>query len=263
MNNDFSLKWSYVVLITLTVLLSALSFQYQDEWIGGFLSNTAAGIVGSLIIIFSVEKIIDGNSKKERLRILKLALERLRKPIYSTMSLLVDIYIAASRNKPAIVPSTFEDTFTENYFVEVSFLDYRKETNHGIPVPRKVKTLDWFSYLYNTLGLIQKTIEKTIDMYAVYLDSELVEALEKVVNSGIMGTISLAWTLEEGRAPPWMDIDNDLREFVPVMLRLLELFNSYSSSPIEMEKGCFENSSLPWGSARGEGFTYRDTQQKE
>ncbi|UCE44102.1 MAG: hypothetical protein JSV57_00995, partial [Candidatus Bathyarchaeota archaeon] len=143
------------------------------------MSNIAAGIVGSLIIIFFVDKIIDGNSKRERRRILQMVLERLRNPIRETMYLLCGMYKAASKDKPAPLPSTFEETFTDDYFIEVSFLDPRKEAPRAVIIPGGVKSLDWFTYLYKTMNLIRKKIEKILDSYAFYIDDTLMQALEK------------------------------------------------------------------------------------
>jgi len=257
MSSHFSLRWSYLVLVILAGSLSYFSFSHQDEWIGGLLSDTAAGIFGSLIIIFLIDKIIDGNNKKERLRMLRLVLSRLRRHIYLTTCLLSDMYIAASSDKPAILPSTFEDTFTENYFTEVTFLDYAKETETHIfvPVTRAnpygVRKLNWWELLNSTLSDTKKGIEKTIDMYAAYLTPELIEALEEIVSSRVMHNVSFWWRATRGRAPDdgYFRFANDLREFVSAMLKLLGLFNQYSSSPIEM-KGYFEKRDHRWGNAR-------------
>jgi len=59
--NSMSLRKSYLFLIILAFFLSGLSFllatEYKMEWYSAFISNTATGIVASLVIIFLIDKI--------------------------------------------------------------------------------------------------------------------------------------------------------------------------------------------------------------
>jgi len=83
MNGSFSLRKSYLFLIVLAGLFSTFSFLafYEGQWASGFLSDFAAGIFGSLIIIFFVDQIIERNRQRERVKVAKIALKRVRFPI--------------------------------------------------------------------------------------------------------------------------------------------------------------------------------------
>ena len=86
-----SLRKSYLFLIILAFLLSGLSFLLSIlngmEWFSAFISNIATGIVASLIIIFLIDKIIEGNKEKERVEMVRVAVRRLRFPIIGHMTL--------------------------------------------------------------------------------------------------------------------------------------------------------------------------------
>jgi len=249
------LKKSYFGLIVLIVLFTVLSLTYTAgfaEWLGAYLSNIAAGIIGSLIIILLVDRIIERNREKERLRVVNIALRRLRIPILWHMNLLCNIYKAATKNKPAPLPSTFEDTFTDHYYREISFLDFKKES------PVALKT-DWFNYLYLETKSFKEKLEQFIDTYASFLDVRLIDLLERIVNSHFLFLIPQAKSIPNvDRQYGWKrvytllsGVEQLVKEHVSLMLELVEYFNSISDLPILLNQEIWRDDVAPkWGSGR-------------
>ena len=255
MYGSLSLKKSYLLLILFAVIFSGLSwsaFTYQEEWFSAYLSNIASGIIGSMIIIFLVDLIIARNREKERLRVVKVALQRLRIPIIWHMRLLCNIYKAAAQKKPTPLPSTFEDTFRGDYYKEISFLDFTKDA----PVIRK---RDWFSHLDLTTNLFKEKLEQVIDTYAASLDVRLIEILERIINSHFVFAIPQLRSLpsidkQQGfkrRYTMFSGIERFVAEHVTNMLELVEYFNSFSDSKIQLGRDVWRDDVAPkWGSSR-------------
>jgi len=254
MNGSFSLRKSYWFLIVLASLFTALSFltSYEEQWISGYLSDVAAGIIGSLFIIFLVDRIIERNKEKERLRILRIALKRLRIPISWHMTLLCQIYKAATENKPTPLPTSFEDTFSDNYYKEISFLDFTKDA----PVlPKR----DWFTHLGIEIKFFREKLEKVIDIYADSLDVKLIDILEKMINSHFFFFIPPLKKLPavnrqfkiERIYTAFSGMEDFVKEHVTNMLELIKYYNSYSDSPIKLKQDVWRDDVAPkWGSGR-------------
>ena len=253
MNGGLSLRNSYLLLIVLAIIFSGLSFVFRDEWFRAYFSNIAAGVVGSLFVIFFVDRIIERNREKERLRVVRVALQRLRFPILWHMTLLCNIYKAATKNKPTPLPTTFEDTFTDNYYKEISFLDFSKDA--GVAVKR-----DWFTHLDLETKFFKEKLEQVIDTYAVSLDVALIETLERIINSHFVifiPQIRMTPTVERQHKfrrdyyAMFAGMEQIVKEHVSNMLELLEYFNAKSDSPIQLIQGWWGDRQAPtWGSAR-------------
>jgi len=273
MNDHFDLRWSYVILTILAGTLAIFSahthFINGDDWSSAFMSNIAAGIVGSLIIIFLIDKIIDRNNRNERLRLSRIAFERLKNPLIWHLNLLCDMYRAVTKEKPEHIPSTFEEIFTDSFYEEVTFLDYRKAAPSDIPwnVFLHIKshhTLDyethktgiiWFTYIFRSLEVFIERIDQIIDRYAIFLNVEVVETLENILHSDFIKFVYWHWHTHTGKymgTPRWMDTKHTLKTHIPIIVNLIKLYNSHMSTPIEVAFGIenFWAARIPWGSAR-------------
>lgn len=257
MNENFSLRKSYLFLIVLAGLFSTFSFLafYEGQWISGYLSDVAAGIIGSLLIIFLIDRIIERNKKKEQLRILRIALRRLRIPILWHMTLLCQIYKAVTKNKPTPLPTSFEDTFCDNYYKEISFLDFTKDAP---VIPKR----NWFTYLDEKTKFFKEKLEKVIDTYADSLDVELIDILEKIVNSHFFFFIPQVKNLPaidrqlgvRRIYTAFSGMEDFVKEHVTHMLELIKYYNSYIDLPIKLRQDVWEDDVAPkWGDGRAKG----------
>jgi len=251
-----SLRKSYLFLIILAFFLSGLSFLlstlYGMEWLSAFISNIATGIVASLIIIFLIDKIIERNKEKERVEMVRVAVRRLRLPIVWHMTLLVNMYKAAVQNKPSTLPTTYKDTFTDAYYKEISFLDFSKDA----PVaPKK----DWFTHTESEVRMFKQKSEQIVDTYSAFLDIKLIDILERITESHFL------YFLPQAKMIPLVDrqygvkrvytilagMERIVKEHVSLMLQLIEYYNSYADSPIELDQGMWRDDVAPqWGSSR-------------
>jgi hypothetical protein len=251
-----SLRKSYLFLIILAFFLSGLSFllatEYKTEWFSAFISNTATGIVASLIIIFFVDKIIERNKERERVAIIRVAIRRLRLPIIWHMTLLVNMYKAAVQNKPSTLPTTYQDIFTDAYYKEISFLDFSKDA----PVALK---MDWFNYIYSEVMMFKQKLEQIVDTYSAFLYAKLIDVLEKITDSHFIHFMPQAKMIplvdrQQGFKRDYTmlaGMEELVKEHVFLMLQLIEYYNSYADSPIEFNQDIWRDDVAPkWGSSR-------------
>jgi len=253
MDGRFSLRRSYLVLIALMVVFTVLSFVFKDEWFRSYFSNIAAGIIGSLFVIFLIDRIIERSMEKQRFEIVRIALERLRIPILWHMQLLCNIYKAAAQKKPTPLPSTFEDTCKDDYYKEISFLDFTKEA----PVaPRR----NWFTHLDLETKSFKEKLEKVTDTYANSFDVRLIRLLERIINSRLFLIIPQMKNIpvvdrQEGFPPRvytmFAGMEEFVKEHVSSMLELIKYFNATLEPPIQLSQEWWREDVAPtWGSGR-------------
>jgi hypothetical protein len=199
-----------------------------------------------------IDKIIERNKEKERVEMVRVAVRRLRLPIIWHMTLLVNMYKAAVQNKPSTLPTTYKDTFTDAYYKEISFLDFSKDA----PVALK---MDWFTYADSEVRLFTQRLEQVVDTYSAFLDTKLIDILERVVGSHFLNVLSQAKMI------PLVDrqhgfkrvytilagMQEIVKEHVSLMLQLIEYYNSYADSPIEPNQDIWRDDVAPkWRSSR-------------
>lgn len=251
-----SLSWSYLFLISLSLFLTALSLLfaivYRIEWLDAYVADIATGIIGSLIIIFFVDKIIQRNRDRERLQIVKTAFQRLRIPLMWQMMLLTNIFKASAQSKPSPLPTTYNAVFSDDYYTEIGYLDFSKEA----PVATKV---DWFSYMDSQTGHFKQKLEQIMDTYAIFLDAELIDILQRITETNFL------YFLPQARMIPQIDkqqsfkryynvlagVKEIVKEYVSLMLQLLEYYNAKSDLPITLNPDAWRDDVAPrWGSSR-------------
>ena len=169
------------------------------------------------------------------------------------MNLLCNIYKAATQNKPKPLPTTFQDTFVDNYYKEISFLDFAKDA--GLALKR-----DWFTHLDLETKHFKERLEKIIDAYSVFLNVELIDIVERIINSSFVVFIpQVRMTPEVDRQhrvkrahyTMFSGMEAIVKEYISLVLELIEYFNSHSELPIKLIQGWWSDIQSPkWGSGR-------------
>lgn len=224
-------------------------------WLDQYFSDISAGLVGSLIVIFSIDRIIRRNKEEERSRREKIALRRLRTHVLWHVVDLLNMYKAVIKDKPLTLPSTLEDVFNEDFYKEIGMLDLMKEAP---VIPRTI----WLSYLGSQIELARRNLKEVIDSYSVYLEIELVELVERCSNSHFsqlmiqledIPLIDKEHHFKRQHYNLFLGVEKLVREHITMVLSLVEYMNKRIDSPIELKtlQDRFRDDVAPlWGSGR-------------
>jgi hypothetical protein len=162
------------------------------------------------------------------------------------------MYKAAVQNKPSTLPTTYKDTFTEAYYKELSFLDFSKDA----PVTPK---RDWFTHTDSEVRMFKQKLEQIVDTYSAFLDTKLIDILERITGSHFL------YFLPQAKMIPLVDrqhgfkraytilagMEEIVKEHVSLMLQLIEYYNSYAVSLMELNQDIWRDDVAPiWGSSR-------------
>jgi len=230
------IKTYYFSLSILLLFCTAISYgclaNYFDEsmcnaWVKDFFLNLIAEIVGILLVLFFVNRSVTLNQDVERKKFTSIALRQLKLVLQKQVYLLFNMFKASVEFKPSNNYETLKDLFDDTYFQEVGFLDLMKVSpgfNHsGVQ-------MDWIDYLFSEFSSFKLALSKVVDRYSFHLDSEVVDLLEELNDSGLIYFVS---ALKEAKECNDFELRGDLlsecepllREYTTLFLQLLDLYN--------------------------------------
>lgn len=252
------LTLSYLGLIILFLAFVACSIRTPNEWWSGFFSNLGSEIFGILLTIFVVDRVIEANRAREIKQYRTVALQQLRLPLIHHLTVLINMIKASTTTVPANPSREVRDLFDDQYFDEIKFLDFSKES----PVYGQS---DWFVYLSQEFTRFKDALERTVEKYSLYLDPQSLNLIEQIINSHAMAFIIQSPGIrnvdqKEGYRRHYNLFEGDgftdlIREYGDLFATLVEAYNKHAPSDGHLavnEHDWSNNISPKIGSARFE-----------
>lgn len=176
---------SSVTLAILSLIMLFISFKLPEsfDWWRNMLLNLGAGILGSLIIIYLYNRVLDQMQEKERKQREGIAVIQLMVPIKQHFHFLFDMYKCSLLKKPEICFTSVEDVFEKIFFESIKYLDLNK------PSPMSsFGNVKWYDYIEHSCKLFNNALQAIINKYAQNLSPLVVEVIENIRNSGFIIT---------------------------------------------------------------------------
>ena len=175
---------SYIILIIFTIISFTFYFNVQDtSWIKDFSLNFSTEVIGILLTVFLIDIIIKMKEERERIKRQEIGLKQLKVNLLNHLHLLFNIYKASVESKPNDLNMKASHFFDENYYQEIKYFDFSKNA----PV---TSNINWGYYLASKNEKFKTGLNKTIDKYGIYLDSDGIDLMEKLINSNFINFIS-------------------------------------------------------------------------
>ncbi len=146
---------------------------------------------------------------------------------------------------------TVSDLFLDDYIAALRRLDF-KESAPSYPY------VQWSELVTTESTKFEQALIRTIDKYAVYLDPDVLDLLEELINSTFMRTAKNAhytvtksqeWGGNLGYYPLIREegIDEALRDYVHLFSQLADCYNKYSppEKQIVMKDSLWSEGTLP------------------
>lgn len=175
-----SLRTPYLLLLILLISCFFIYFSIpsQSSWIKAFSQEMASEILGIFLVVFSVDRVIELEKKKEREKLETVAFLQLRRPLMRHFYLLFNIFKAAVPEKPDKEYQSVADLFDELYFNQLAFLDFSQ------PAP-VFTSLDatWSEYLSKECAQFKDSLDRTTEKYCLVLQPETIDLMEEIINS--------------------------------------------------------------------------------
>lgn len=170
------------------------SVQSGSDWLKDVSLNIGTEVFGIILTVLLIDAVIRKNEQNEKERVIKVAFSQMRLPLRHHVTMLVAMYKGALAHAPQNPPRDMKDLFGPDYAVQLAFLDFAK------PAPlMNVQPLNWFEYLHYEVENFRSALSRTIEKYATFLDPDVVELLESLIASSLLGFLSQA------RAIPLID----------------------------------------------------------
>lgn len=182
--------YQLILLIIILILLYDIN-PYSTNWLQAFSLNLMTNIISMLLVVLLIDRVISINQENERIMRQKIAFQQLRLPLLHHFTLLFDIFKASVQVKPDKNYKNVSDLFDDMYFDQITFLDFSK------PSPLEPPT-DWFNYLAQNCLDFKDNLNRTVEKYSFFLDPDVIDLIEEIVNSPFIGFILMA-----PRIPEW------------------------------------------------------------
>ncbi|MGF1495553.1 MAG: hypothetical protein ACFB8W_01830 [Elainellaceae cyanobacterium] len=260
-----SLRNTYLILTALLVLCFVLRFTvHEASWLKGFSLDVAAEIVGILLVVFSVDRVIDAEREQERRKLEAVAFQQMRKPLLRHLSGLLNL-MQAARGKQVISGEpgrSLDELFDPEAIQRVAQFNLNQ--------PAAIAGFDhisWLDYLLRECLQFRESLNRTVEKYSLFLQPEVIDLIEEMINSSFLWTVlqfprpySAEWGLSSlnlGNAVGSDDatpvtfstnVSEALAEHVALFLRLVQFFNDNVSPNQQLdatEAGLVERTVTP------------------
>lgn len=198
-----------------------------DSWVRAYAPNIVTSALGILAVIFLIERIVEKAREEDRRKRVRLAGERLHRPLILHYQLLMNMLKAAADN-PAAVTRPREDptAWLDDAFVEeIRHLDFYGKSPVFPP-------MDWFDYVSGETNGFRSDLSQVVDTYAAVLDAEALAILEDLTNDSLMVLFEHLPITKQGgeeaglRYAVLEGAEAIIREHANLLSRLIRLYNS-------------------------------------
>lgn len=190
---------SYSILFILLIICFVVYFTnpFGINWLKEFSLNLATQVIGILLVVFLIDRVISINQENERKKRQVIALQQLQIPLRRHFILLFNIFKSSIQVKPDKNYKHVSDLFDDTYFVQIAFFDFSK--------PAPVIPLDaWFNYLSRECSQFREALNRTIEKYSLYVESDIIDLMEETINSSFISFIIQAPAIQ---APAIREVD--------------------------------------------------------
>lgn len=265
-----SLRKKNPLLIPCTVLivLSVISFviyfvYYSKDWVRNITVNLGTGFIVAVLTALLIDNIIRTNQEKERKKYQSVALQQLEIPLVHQLYLLFNIFKSSLEIIPQKTYRNVRDLFDDNFFDHLVFFDFSKKAPIYGPV---FGGTQWFDYISHDCKGFVDALNRTVAKYSLYLDSEIVEIMEQIINSFFVKFVLEAPVMREivknegykqgscnfFAAPGMLE---SVREYTGLFTRLVEHYNGFVTDEKKIlirKTDCdlWRNDFVPIGSGR-------------
>ncbi len=173
------LKNTYLILIFLLLacLGIGLSIQAQTSWIKDFSLDVASEIVGILLVIFSVDRVIDAERKKRKKKKELVALHQIKNALVRQTHILLDITQYPLGTSPESSP----------FFLEITPIKFLSEMINQLSTgSTDSKVLNRLSQNTTEIIRFRDFLNSILEKYSYFLSPERIHLIEKAVNAPLI-----------------------------------------------------------------------------
>ena len=173
------MKYTYIILgsLLLGCLGIGLTIHSRTSWLKDFSLDVASEIVGILLVVFSVDRVIEAERKKRKKKKEFVAVNQLKNAFVRHLYVLFEVTKKSSKTSPTALQSLFQN-MQKPSLEEVITTIYKR--------PLKAESLDdilkFSSEIYRFRDLLNGILEK----YSYILSAERIHTIEKTINAPLV-----------------------------------------------------------------------------
>lgn len=254
-NSKNKLKMSYVFLTVIAIVcvfiyfadkvdfqLSKINSTIFDDFIQTYTISLSASIITVILTVVLIDRVISNRQKKEVENRERIALIRLKISMEYHYQLLFNMLRASVETAPNNLFNSPGDLFDDFYFNEIKHFNFIGKA----PVdPYK----HWFVYLQEQFENFNLTLERTIELYGIYMGLDFIDKCEQLINS--RGFKDIAFFIPYRCKSPvtknnFFKEDILLNRFREYCNLYVDILNYYNSKVGDEHKVPYEKHMLTW-----------------
>ena len=197
-------------------------------WLKDFTLNMTAELLGILLVVFSVNKAVKFREQQENNKFKQIAFRQLKIVLNKQLFLFIEMFDYATLAPDKINSKTLPEFLqNDDYYIKLHRLNLLDLA--PILTPKGGK-MDWLDYIHSESVNLKSAINQVVDRYSFYLDSEVVDLMEKISDAGFIRFITSIWEAKKLEAYKnhgdlLSDCENLLREYIKGLLDLVYFYN--------------------------------------
>jgi len=234
-----SLKSSIIFLLIFLIVFLVLSYIFKNNsFLSSLLQNVAiSACLATIVSIKMINQVLIKNDEEKKIKYNKVALFTIKTPLKRVLDNLVSFYIYGTEKKEK--NDNLESFFDEEYYSVVKNLKFYFKTNHiNLSTNEYMSIIECFSFYVNNLNI---NLENMIFKYNIYLESDLLDTIEKIINSELYSYFRNFKDFEKFEIARIEQIGNkdsvlsygeaskSFREYIELIIKLIQKFNSLNS----------------------------------
>jgi len=243
----------YRVIALLAIVTGLVAYRWRGEsWlVDAYMANLSATFIGTIVLLFFIDRAVEHAREKERLRIERIALEQARLPLIYLLGLFSDMLKASAPTRIDKPPGTLDEFLSAPNTVHLDYLNMAGQ-------PGTIGKTTWYEHVEEQSKKICDKLSAVVDKYLAYFGIAFVANIEALCGAQYLfvlrnlGTARAQLEAEGIKREYTLERLGPLREdFFRLLLDVLRYYNRVAAVPITVPNTLSRDDVMPkTGSSR-------------
>ena len=223
------------VSVLVIAIISASLFIYLNihdvgpTWLEPLVGGLATAIAASYIATTLITRKFREQEIDRQNRMRNTAYRGLKKSLQRHIQVLIEMYIATSEGPPENVPDNYQMLFSDDFEEQIQYLETSKK------YPIVIEDMTWGVHIKEQIKTFQEDIDKILNLYTPWLDTEEVETLQNLRDSSFLSLlISISYIdLSESSELALMSMSDEISTHIELLLQIIEKYNDSEELDIQ------------------------------
>jgi len=157
-----------------SIVFGVMSFIFRqtNQWASGFLVNLSSGLAVIVIVVVSIDKLLQSQENKRRQKVERCALRIIREVLGRYFEFILSLKNDTGKDIYYDIRSSFD----ENYYKMISEFDFSTKSQH-------ISGYNWYYFVHYNKNNLCNGLNSVLDRYVSFLDEKFITLIEDLKKS--------------------------------------------------------------------------------